>query len=153
MSEYELTADFFDQIIERRDDGTAKRVAKHRRGAVLTGLTDREVERLTAAGAIRPHREPPQIIATGSGSGEGNVNPGAGVGGGESGQTPPDSDAAGATPQATGDGDLGNNSDEPARPAQTGAKALWVDYAVARGMEREEAEAMTRAELIEKFGN
>lgn len=150
MSEYELTADFFDQIIERRDDGTAKRVAKHRRGAVLTGLTDREVERLTAAGAIRPHAEPPQNAATGSGGGEGNANPGGG--GGASGQTPPGGDAAGATPQVTGDDDRGNDSDEPTRPAQTGAKALWVDYAVARGMEREEAEAMTRAELIEKFG-
>jgi hypothetical protein len=35
------------------------------------------------------------------------------------------------------------------RPAQGDSKAAWVEYAVANGAERIDAEAMTKAELIE----
>lgn len=35
------------------------------------------------------------------------------------------------------------------RPAQVAAKGLWVDYAVSCGMDRKQAEAMSKPELID----
>jgi hypothetical protein len=35
------------------------------------------------------------------------------------------------------------------RPSQVATKALWVDYAVSRGVDREVAEGMTKQELID----
>jgi hypothetical protein len=37
------------------------------------------------------------------------------------------------------------------KPAKADNKAAWVDYAVEQGAERDEAEAMTKAELVERF--
>lgn len=37
----------------------------------------------------------------------------------------------------------------PSKPGQADQKAAWVDYAVAQGIERDQAEAMTKADLIE----
>ena len=38
-------------------------------------------------------------------------------------------------------------------PAESALKGEWVDYAVSRGVPRDEAEAMTKAQLIEQYGN
>ncbi len=38
------------------------------------------------------------------------------------------------------------------RPKHVALKAEWVDYAVAKGADREGAEEMTKAELIEMYG-
>ena len=46
----------------------------------------------------------------------------------------------------------GDPADDNARPLITATKKLWVDYAVKRGMSRDQAEEMTRAELIAEFG-
>ncbi|MDV6979651.1 hypothetical protein [Mycobacterium intracellulare] len=40
----------------------------------------------------------------------------------------------------------------PDKPKQVAPKADWVDFAVANGLTEDEAEAMTKAELIEQFG-
>lgn len=45
----------------------------------------------------------------------------------------------------------GNPQPEKA-PARSAPKAAWVDYAVARGMAREDAESSTKDELVERFG-
>lgn len=37
------------------------------------------------------------------------------------------------------------------KPAKADNKAAWVDYAVEQGAEREEAEAMTKADLVERY--
>lgn len=37
-------------------------------------------------------------------------------------------------------------------PAKAASKAAWVDYAVAQGVSREEADAATKAELVELYG-
>lgn len=37
----------------------------------------------------------------------------------------------------------------PARPSQADSKAAWVDYATTQGLDREQAESMTKADLIE----
>ena len=41
---------------------------------------------------------------------------------------------------------------EPQRPAQAEPKAAWVDWAVSQGADADEAEALTKAELIEFYG-
>ena len=38
------------------------------------------------------------------------------------------------------------------RPAKSDNKAAWVDHAVAHGADRDEAEAMTKDELVEQYG-
>lgn len=44
-------------------------------------------------------------------------------------------------------------AEPPARPATSAAKAEWVGYAVrVGGMTPDDAEAMTKADLIERFG-
>lgn len=49
-----------------------------------------------------------------------------------------------------------NASASPETPAEAPAKSdnktAWVDYAVTRGAERGEAEAMTKADLVERYG-
>lgn len=138
MSDYILTADFFDQIVERRDDGTAKRIVKHRKGAIVSGLDEREVERLIGAGAIKPRRAPAADDDIDS-EGQGDT------------RSPGDSE----TPNAEQQGDAATSDthdDEPAaapvRPLKTAGVAEWRKYAVAEGMAEAEAEAMSRAELI-----
>lgn len=41
---------------------------------------------------------------------------------------------------------------DPNRPSPSAKKADWVEYAETKGMPAEDAEAHTRAELIEQFG-
>jgi len=44
---------------------------------------------------------------------------------------------------------------EPAssgRPVVADNKATWVDWAVSQGLEREDAESLTKAELVELYG-
>lgn len=76
-----------------------------------------------------------------------------GEGGGGAGGFMPGTDPSAPTVVFT-DG----SPEQPAEPAEVeppkraALKEQWVTYAVHRGMPQEEAEAMTRAELIEKFG-
>lgn len=44
MSEYILTASVYFQVTERREDGKPRRIVKHRRGAVISGLSDQDAE-------------------------------------------------------------------------------------------------------------
>lgn len=53
---------------------------------------------------------------------------------------------------APADSDPSADSD-PERPAQNATKPAWVDYAVARGMDRDEAEKMTKDQLVAKFAD
>lgn len=46
----------------------------------------------------------------------------------------------------------GDVSDAAGRPAKSATKAAWVDYAVSRGLAREEAEDLTITALQERFG-
>lgn len=40
----------------------------------------------------------------------------------------------------------------PTAPAESDRKAAWVDHAVSQGADPAEAEAMTKADLIENYG-
>lgn len=44
------------------------------------------------------------------------------------------------------------DTDVDVRPKHVAPKAEWVDYAVTQGADREGAEDMTKAELIEMYG-
>lgn len=37
-------------------------------------------------------------------------------------------------------------------PAKSAVKSEWVDFAVASGADRDEADALTKAELVERYG-
>jgi hypothetical protein len=50
--------------------------------------------------------------------------------------------------EGSGDGD----SDEDGPPAKAAPKADWVDYAVAQGADAEEAESLTKQELVDLYG-
>ena len=45
-----------------------------------------------------------------------------------------------------------STDDEDDRPTQSDLKAEWVDYAVSQGANREDAEALTKEQLIAQYG-
>lgn len=47
------------------------------------------------------------------------------------------------------DDDAPEETVEPKRPAGNAPKADWVDWAVSQGLDRDEAEALTKAQLTE----
>ncbi|MEU7891697.1 hypothetical protein AB0B45_02405 [Nonomuraea sp. NPDC049152] len=48
--------------------------------------------------------------------------------------------------------DTGSASAGPDRPSEHDNKAAWIAYAVARGMDEADAKALSKAALIEEFG-
>lgn len=112
--EYVLTASVF----YRRTEGRRRRFE---RGDRLTGLSDRDVRRLLAAGAIAP-----ADAAAGDPPGEPTPEP-----------TP--------APQPS-------REHAPTRPKQAAPKSVWVKYAVAKGFDRNEAESMSKPDLIQALG-
>jgi hypothetical protein len=46
---------------------------------------------------------------------------------------------------------LWDAADDDDRPAKSDAKAVWLDYAVAQGADRDEAEAATKADLVDRY--
>lgn len=44
------------------------------------------------------------------------------------------------------------STEQPTAPAKSDNKAAWVDYAVAQGADRGEAEGMTKVQLVEQYG-
>ncbi|MGV9666939.1 hypothetical protein [Nocardia niigatensis] len=143
MSEYILTADYFDQIVEVREDGTAKRYAKRRRGDILVGLSEDDVDRLIAAGAIAAASatevdgENPAIIDPAQPLDVILVQ-------GEGGTTVATPDVP--TPVADVPAEV------PVAPRKTATLVEWQAYGVAHGLSEAEAAGLTRAELIERFG-
>ena len=53
---------------------------------------------------------------------------------------------------STADTDDQPEDDTTETPAQSALKSEWVDHAVASGADRDEAEAMTKQELIDTYG-
>lgn len=49
--------------------------------------------------------------------------------------------------------ELVTNPAEDAMPSRNASKKEWAAYAVSQGMEPDEADAATRAELIERYGD
>lgn len=44
------------------------------------------------------------------------------------------------------------DADATGAPGAKALKSEWVDHAVAQGMDRDEADAMTKADLVKRFG-
>jgi len=47
--------------------------------------------------------------------------------------------------------DTGDGDEAAPRPPRAAAKEVWVDYAVAQGVDRAAAEALTKQELVDRF--
>ena len=125
MADYRLTATRFDHITERHPTGQPKKVVKYRAGDRVTGLSEKEVGRLLAAGAIRPWVDEPE---------------------------PADGPAPEAVVEPDqGDGDEPEPADGPARPRITATKKVWVEYATTRGWSREDAEKLDKSDLIDRL--
>lgn len=56
-----------------------------------------------------------------------------------------------AKPQADPPSDPAGDGSAPDRPSAAGAKAAWVEYAVAQGMDRDEADKLTRDQLVDAY--
>lgn len=126
----------------------------------VVDLSAAEIKRGEAAGVFGTYDTPPEPAAPAPvPAGAGNEPPtddadgdepptgdGDGVDGGDDlDGMEDDPDADGTTDTADGDADA---VAEPVRPKNTALTADWVDYAVAKGLDRAEAEAMDRTELI-----
>lgn len=48
--------------------------------------------------------------------------------------------------------EMGQQASDGGVPAKSASKAAWADYAAGQGMAREEADASTRADLIDRYG-
>ncbi|GII42934.1 hypothetical protein [Planotetraspora phitsanulokensis] len=55
-------------------------------------------------------------------------------------------------PEQEVDLDLDMGGDQMDRPSTSANKAAWIAYAVSRGMSEEDATALSKAALIEEFG-
>lgn len=148
-------------VAHRWDDRTGEPVRKYRRGDVLD-VPAEHVERLLRIGAIEPvdGSVAPNPAAsqqvTGSGSTPAEVGDDPGPAGDSADETPADpvvddepadeldepDDVPADEPEAV------PAEGEAKRPPQVADKSVWVAYAVRRGMTEDEAEAMTKRELI-----
>lgn len=45
------------------------------------------------------------------------------------------------------------NDSDPAAPPKSAPKAEWVEYATKQGLSQEEAESMSKADLVDRFGS
>ncbi|WP_368681039.1 hypothetical protein R1X32_42750 [Rhodococcus opacus] len=141
MARHEIVASFWEEPV-----GPPVGYVRHRRGAVVD-VPDEHVERLLRIGAIAPV-EPDTAEDESSGNDE--ASPGN--------ETPESADETPVVP-ATTDVPAGDtaSADQPdasvevadvERPKQAASKAIWVEYAVARGMDRDDAEAFEKRDLI-----
>ena len=119
VAEYVLLADHFRQAVARDDKGVVTRTVKRTRGDVLDDLFDDDVERLLKAGAIREVTDD------------------------EPAETEPEAVEVPAEHPAR------DESRPVEQPKRTAPKHDWVEYAVTKGLDRGEAEAMTKDDLMD----
>ncbi|MBM4489686.1 hypothetical protein GS876_20965 [Rhodococcus hoagii] len=137
MSPYEVVASFWEEPCPEAPTG----YVRHLRGSVID-IPDGHLDRLLRIGAVVPAEgnadaADPDDDDDSTGD-AGNREPSDDEHGDEAGDEP---DGSGDTPDA--------NAVE--RPKQAAAKSVWVDYAVARGMDRDEADALEKRDLIAKL--
>ncbi|MDJ0006510.1 hypothetical protein [Gordonia alkanivorans] len=161
MTDYVLTASRFDQVLERDASGFPLKVVKHRRGALISGLSAAEAARLKAAGAIGPAPDPAdevvEVVVVEPATTEVVVEPAddavtseeslaTAEAEHEAAQAEADEARADAAEQVA---ELNARLEEPVRPKITATKKVWVEYAVARGWKVADAEKLDKQELIE----
>lgn len=129
---YVLTAVRFRHNVAYNEKGQPTEVHIYRQGDVVDDLPPDHLERLLTAGDIAIS-QPDEDDAD---------------------DAVDDSDA----PNVDTDADLvpadaaTDSAQSAERPRNTATKKAWVDYAVTKGWTREDADALDRAELIEKLG-
>lgn len=129
---YVLTAVRFRHNVAYNEKGQPTEVHIYRQGDVVDDLPPDHLERLLTAGAIT-------ISLPDEDADDDPVDDSAAPGG--------DADADPVP------ADVATDSARSAeRPRNTATKKAWVDYAVTKGLTREDADALDRAELIEKLG-
>lgn len=131
MTEYVLTALRFDQILDRDANGRPLTVIKHRRGAVISDLDEKEAQRLLKAGAIAEavQAADPTDPADGDGDGDDQVG------------TPPAGGDAPTAPNQT-------SADQPRKPRVTATAEKWLAYAKSIGLADEAVDGKDKDELI-----
>lgn len=134
MSPYEVVATFWEEPCPEAPTG----YVRHLRGSVID-VPAEHLDRLLRIGAVAP-----SDASSGTDSSDGNAD-----GAAAEADTAEDSDADDA---ATGTDDAVPGDTQPddshERPKQAAAKSVWVEYAVARGMDRDQADALDKRELI-----
>ncbi|MFE5699970.1 hypothetical protein [Rhodococcus koreensis] len=146
MARHEIVASFWEEPV-----GPPVGYVRHRRGAVVD-VPDEHVERLLRIGAIAPV-EPEAADEDGPASGDespsGDETPGS-----ADDDAPVVPAAADDAASSSEDAAAADQPDAPVtvaeveRPKQAASKAIWVEYAVARGMDRDDAEAFEKRDLI-----
>lgn len=137
--EFVVTSTRLYRLVEDHEGKLRKR-QRHFRGEVISGLSDEDVERFTAAGAIVPKgdKEAAELA---------QATPAA-----------PHPAEVGAPPEPTGPpsaSDLmgaANSTPPVARPARAATKEVWANYAVASGqMSAEQAKGKSRDALRDEL--
>lgn len=132
MSPYEVVATFWEEPCPEAPTG----YVRHLRGSVID-VPAEHLDRLLRIGAVAP-----------SGRGSDAAGHDADFAAAE-GDAGPDSDTHAAASEADDAAtDDAQPDDSHERPKQAAAKSVWVEYAVARGMDRDQAEALEKRELI-----
>lgn len=130
MAAYVVLATQLHQLVGDKGD-----VKKWRRGDVVTNLSDGDVERHLRSGSIAAKASDEAKAAAAS-------------------PAPPEPVAEEYEPPADQASpivaELQSGGEPVARPRNAATKAAWVDFAVARGMDPDEANALTRDELRDK---
>jgi len=140
MARHEIVASFWEEPV-----GPPVGYVRHRRGAVVD-VPDEHVDRLLRIGAIAPIE---QEAVDGDAAPSGDETPGS-----ADDDAPLVPAAADDAASSTEDAALADQPDAPVavvdveRPKQAAAKSIWVEYAVARGMDRDDAEALDKRDLI-----
>ncbi|MBM4492602.1 hypothetical protein GS436_02895 [Rhodococcus hoagii] len=132
MSPYEVVATFWEEPCAEAPTG----YVRHLCGSVID-VPAEHLDRLLRIGAVAP-------TGAGSAAAESDADAAAADGG-----AGPDSDADDAASEADAAAtDDSQPADSHERPKQAAAKSVWVEYAVARGMDRDQADALDKRELI-----
>lgn len=131
---------------------------RHRQGDVVD-VDGADEARLLAAGALAPLEDEPADDSDDD-AGQGDADASGSDGDDDGVETPPaDAVDSGDQPAEVPDSDgpvgtveSGLISAELKKPKQAANVAVWVEYAVARGVDRAKAEDMTKRELIDEVG-
>lgn len=141
MTDYRLIADSYDQAVERDAKGMPTKVARHKHGSVFSVTDDDEAARLIRAGAIVPanlddedDEDEAALMAQ------------------------LEAEAAQAAKAAT-DAGLDDNAEvnvkivELKRPSKNAVRDEWVAYALAKGADESLIGEVSKADLIDAYGD
>ncbi|NKT69488.1 hypothetical protein GS860_16150 [Rhodococcus hoagii] len=131
MGSYEVVATFWEEPCPDAPGG----YVRHLHGSVID-VPAEHLERLLRIGAVTPTED-----KIGSDTAEANVEVAAAENDSvvtESEDSATDNDSAAEASEV----------ETVERPKQAAAKSVWVEYAVARGMDRDQAEALDKRDLI-----